>query len=169
MLLEEGVCSHQCVLLAKLYQSLPCFIPYSKAKFACYSRCFLTSYFCIPVPCNEKDIFLGVSSKRSCRSSQDRSTSASSALLVGAYTWITVILNGLPWKQTDHSVILEIASKYCISDSFVDHDGYCIHLDSSSSVIMICALFCTDGIKIYSKKHRLKILTWEFCPQSYCC
>ena len=31
------------------------FIPYSKAKFACYSRCFLTSYFCIPVPCNVKD------------------------------------------------------------------------------------------------------------------
>ena len=30
-----------------------------KAKFACYSRCFLTSYFCIPVPYNEKDIFFG--------------------------------------------------------------------------------------------------------------
>ena len=26
----------------------------------------------------------------------------------------------------DHSVILEIASKYCISDSSVDHDGYSI-------------------------------------------
>ena len=26
----------------------------------------------------------------------------------------------------DHSVIFEIASKYCVSDSFVDHDGYCI-------------------------------------------
>ena len=26
----------------------------------------------------------------------------------------------------DHSVIYEIASKYCISDSFVDHDGYSI-------------------------------------------
>ena len=26
----------------------------------------------------------------------------------------------------DHSVILEIASKYCVSDSFVDHDGYSI-------------------------------------------
>ena len=26
----------------------------------------------------------------------------------------------------DHSVILEIASKYCISDSFVDHDAYSI-------------------------------------------
>ena len=24
----------------------------------------------------------------------------------------------------DHIVIFEIASKYCISDSFVDHDGY---------------------------------------------
>ena len=25
-----------------------------------------------------------------------------------------------------HSVVFEIASKYCISDSFVDHDGYSI-------------------------------------------
>ena len=30
-----------------------------KARFACYSKCFLTSYFCIPVPDNEKDIFFG--------------------------------------------------------------------------------------------------------------
>ena len=26
----------------------------------------------------------------------------------------------------DHSVIFEVASKYCISDSFVDYDGYSI-------------------------------------------
>ena len=26
----------------------------------------------------------------------------------------------------DHSVVFEIASKHCISDSFVDHDGYSI-------------------------------------------
>ena len=26
----------------------------------------------------------------------------------------------------DHSVVFEVASKYCISDSFVDHDGYSI-------------------------------------------
>ena len=26
----------------------------------------------------------------------------------------------------DHSVVYEIASKYCILDSFVDHDGYSI-------------------------------------------
>ena len=28
--------------------------------------------------------------------------------------------------NTDHSVVLEIASKYWISDSFVDYDGYSI-------------------------------------------
>ena len=59
-MLEEGVCYDQCVLLTKLYEPLPCFIPYSKTKFACYSRCFLTSYFCIPVPYNAKDIFFWV-------------------------------------------------------------------------------------------------------------
>ena len=38
-----------------------------------------------------------------------------------------MILNGLPWKRNrDHSVVFEIASKYWISDSFVDHDGYSI-------------------------------------------
>ena len=39
-----------------------------------------------------------------------------------------MILNGLPWKQTDQSVIFEIASKYCILDSFVDYEGYSISL-----------------------------------------
>ena len=28
--------------------------------------------------------------------------------------------------KRDHSVVFEIASMYCISDSFVDHDGYSI-------------------------------------------
>ena len=28
--------------------------------------------------------------------------------------------------ETDHSVVFDIASKYCISDSFVDYDGYSI-------------------------------------------
>ena len=34
--------------------------------------------------------------------------------------WFTLEMN------RDHSVIFEIASKYYISDSFVDHDGYSI-------------------------------------------
>ena len=27
-------------------------------------------------------------------------------------------------RNRDHSVVFEIASKFCISDSFVDYDGY---------------------------------------------
>ena len=34
--------------------------------------------------------------------------------------WFALETNG------DNSVIFETASKYCISDSFVDHDGYSI-------------------------------------------
>ena len=37
-----------------------------------------------------------------------------------------MILNGLAWTNRDHSVVFEIASKYCILDTFVDHDGYSI-------------------------------------------
>ena len=36
------------------------------------------------------------------------------------YEWFALETN------RDHSVIFEIASKYCISDSFADHDGYSI-------------------------------------------
>ena len=34
--------------------------------------------------------------------------------------WLALEMN------RDHSVVFEIASKYCISDSFVDYDGYSI-------------------------------------------
>ena len=127
MLLEEGVCYDQYVLLAKLYSPLPCFILYSKAKFACYSRWFLTSYFRIPVPYNENDIYLGVFILKG---------------LVGLhrtihFSFFSITAQGIdldyrdiewfPLKtDRDHSVVLGIASKYCILDSFVDHDGYCI-------------------------------------------
>ena len=57
MLLEEGVCYEQCVLLAILCEPLPCFILYSKGKFACYSWYLLTSYFFIPVSYDKKDIW----------------------------------------------------------------------------------------------------------------
>ena len=33
----------------------------------------------------------------------------------------------------DHSVVFEIASKYCILDFFVDYDGYSIFLRASCS------------------------------------
>ena len=38
----------------------------------------------------------------------------------------------------DHSVVFEIASKYCISDSFVDYDCYSI---SSKSFIVLVLRF----------------------------
>ena len=37
-----------------------------------------------------------------------------------------MILNGLPWKWTDYSVIFETAPKYGILGSFVDYDDYSI-------------------------------------------
>ena len=66
--------------------------------------------------------FLGVSSKRSCRSSAQllRVTSWGINLDYCDIEWFALEMN------RDHSVVFEIASKYCISDSFVDHDGYSI-------------------------------------------
>ena len=74
---------------------------FSWQKLACYSRYLLTFYFCVPVPYDEKGTLLAVHFRRSCKSSQNCSTSASLALVIGAQTWITVILNGLPWKRTE--------------------------------------------------------------------
>ena len=36
----------------------------------------------------------------------------------------------------DHSVVFEIASKYYISDSFVDHDGYSISSKGFLSMVV---------------------------------
>ena len=36
----------------------------------------------------------------------------------------------------DHSVIFEIASKYCILDSFVDHDGHSISSEGFLSTVV---------------------------------
>ena len=57
--------------------------------------------FTVTTPIMKRTFFFGVSSERSCRSSQNHSTSTSLMLLVGAWAWINVILNGLPWKQTE--------------------------------------------------------------------
>ena len=42
----------------------------------------------------------------------------------------------------DYSVVFEIAAKYCISDSFVDHDGYSISSEGFlPSVVDIMAIW----------------------------
>ena len=44
--------------------------------------------------------------------------------------WFAVEMN------RDHSVIFEIASKYCISESFVDYDGYSISSKGFPSTVV---------------------------------
>ena len=59
-----------------------------------------------------------------------------------------MILNGLPWKQTDHSVVFEIAPKYCILDSLVDYDGYSISYKEFLPIVVdIMVYYCVqDGL-----------------------
>ena len=87
--------------LDKFLLNLLCFILLSKAKLACYSGYLLTSYLWIPISYDEKDICFGGSSKNCCRSSCNWSTSTFLASVVRVKSWITVILNGLPWKVTE--------------------------------------------------------------------
>ena len=86
---------------------------YSKAKFACYSRCFVTYYFCISVSYKEKDIFFWVLVLKD---------------LVGLHRTVQLQLLQHYWlghrvgycdiewfaleTNRDHSVVFEIASKY---------------------------------------------------------
>ena len=70
--------------------------------------------------------FSGVSSRRSCRSSENHSTSASSALLAGAYTWITVILNDLPWKQIEIILLFLRLHPSTAFQTLVDYEVYSI-------------------------------------------
>ena len=50
--------------------------------------------------------------------------------LLQRYWGIGLDYHDIEWfaleMNRDHSVVFEIESKYCISDSFVDHDGYFI-------------------------------------------
>ena len=118
VLLEEGVCYDQCVLLAKLFISLcPASSRIPRPNLPVTPGVSLLPTFAFQSPVMKRTSFLGVSCKRSCRSSQNCSTSASSALLLGHRL-------GLPWylmfcfeTNRDHSVVFEIASKYCILDS----------------------------------------------------
>ena len=99
---------------------LPCFILYSKAKLACYPKYLLTSYFCIPISYDEKDIFFLL-------------------VLEGVVVFIGLInvsffvisswgidldYSDVEWfaleTNQDHSVVFETVPKYCILDSFVD-------------------------------------------------
>ena len=59
-------------------------------------------------------------------------------------------INGLPWKPTEIIVIFEIASKYCISDSFADYDGYSISskgfLLTVVDIMILCVKFTHSSL-----------------------
>ena len=98
-----------------------------KAKFACYSRCFLTSYFFIPVPYNEKDIFFGVLVLEGLVGLH----STTQLQLLQHYWWgIDLDYCDIEWFALEtnraHSVVFEMVSKYCILESFVGYEGHSI-------------------------------------------
>ena len=63
---------------------------------------------------------MSVTSRRSCRSPQNHSSSPSLALVIDLdycdIEWFALEMN------RDHFIIFEIVPKYCISDSFVDYE-----------------------------------------------
>ena len=64
---------------------------------------------------------MGVSSKRSCRSSQNHSTTGWGIDFDYCdIEWFALEVN------RDPSIVFEIAPKYCILDSFVEYEGHCI-------------------------------------------
>ena len=88
MLLKDGVCYDQCVSLCPASFCIP------RPNLPVTTGSSLLSTVAFQSPIIKRKSFGGVGSQRSCKSS----ASASSALLVMAQTWITVILNGLSWK-----------------------------------------------------------------------
>ena len=91
-----------------------------------YSRYLLTSYFCIPIPCDEKETFFLVLVLES---------------LVGLHRTIQLQLLQHQWLgyrcgllrywmiclgKEERFVVFEIAPKFCISDFIVDYEGYSI-------------------------------------------
>ena len=116
--LKEGVCYDQCVLLTKSLLAFALLILYSKAKFACYSRYLLSSYFCIPVLWWKGHLFWIL-------------VLEGLVGIIESFNFSFFSINGwdidldywdVEWfvleTNRDHSVTFEIASKYCISDSF---------------------------------------------------
>ena len=134
-------------------QPFPCLILYSEAKSACYSRYFLTSYFCIPVPYNEKDIFfwlLILEGLIGLLSLVGLHRTVQLQLLQHYWSGIDLGYCDIEWfaleMNRDHSVIFQIASSCCILDSFVNIN--CIFFTRgtlSKNAVTLIVLLCFIG------------------------
>ena len=82
--------------------------------------------FAFQSPMMKRTSFFHVSSKRSCRSHRTVQLQLLQRYWLGhrlGLPWYWMVCLGNEQRSFCH---FEIASKYCISDSFVDHDGYSI-------------------------------------------
>ena len=101
VLLEECVCYDQCIFLQNCISLCPASSHTWKPNLPVTPGISWLPIFAFQSPIMKRTSFLGICSTRSYRSSWNCSISASSALLVRAQTWITVLLNGLPWKWAE--------------------------------------------------------------------
>ena len=100
VLLEKGVCYDQCILWTNS-------VSLCLASFCCLrptlpvipGMSWLPT-FAFQSRLMKRTSVFGVSTRRCCRSLWNLSSPASSESVVGPYTSIIVMLNGLPWKQT---------------------------------------------------------------------
>ena len=96
----------------------------SRPNFPVTSRCFLNSYFCIPVPSHKKDNLLGVLVLEGLVGLH-RTIHFSFFSVIG---WgIDLDYCDIKWfaleTNSDYSVVFEIAPKNCILDFFVDYES----------------------------------------------
>ena len=66
-------------------------------------------------------------------------------------------------RNRDHSVVFEIASKYCISDSFVDYDGYSISSKGFLPTVVDIMIYTSFGLGIQNEAGQRLI---EFCQEN---
>ena len=127
VLLEEGVYYDQCVFLANLCLPFPCFILYSKAKICPLLQVSLDFYFCNHSLMMKRTSFFLVLVQIVLLVYIEPFNICFFSISVWGIDldyfdieWFALEMN---W---DHSIIFEIAPKYCILDSFIDYEGYSI-------------------------------------------
>ena len=111
----------------------------------CYSRCFLTSCFCIPAPYNEKGIFFWCWFWKVLQVFVEpfnfSITGQGIDLANSDFEWFALEMN------RDHSVVFEIASKYWILDSQLI--CFCGMLPNSlTSLQLYCISICRYTVTI---------------------
>ena len=137
---------------------LPCFVLYSKAKLACYSRYLLTSYFCISIPYDENNIFFWCCFQKVLQVfiepfniSFFRISGWSIDLFYHDGEWFALE------TSQDQSVTFEIVPKYCISDCFVSislgKEAQCKHL-TDQALLGHKEIFILHVDSIYGLNHR---------------